>query len=154
LNPQDINAPDEVLRRAVREFGSTIEDAVKVRTRQINSEVDYAIISDAGELLFEADWFPLKTEPSSIAQLAQSRGLVRRGGKSYLLVSKAISDSRGKEVGTIIVPKEVTGEEQVIRPTHRIQRDRDPGILGCGVGGSRSLFGDRGMASSAAGDLT
>jgi hypothetical protein len=32
-----------------------------------------------------------------------------------LLASKSILNSRGAEVGTIIVPKEVTGEEQVIR---------------------------------------
>jgi hypothetical protein len=38
LNPQDLNAPDEVLRSAAREFGSTIEDAVKVRTRQLSSQ--------------------------------------------------------------------------------------------------------------------
>ena len=104
LNPQDLNAPDEILRSAVREFGSTIEDAVKVRTRQISSQVDYAIINDSGDLLFEADWFPLKVELSSVSRLAKSRGLIQRGGKSYLLVSKSISDSQGKEVGTIIVP--------------------------------------------------
>ena len=115
LNPQDVNAPDEFLKSAAREFGSTIEDAVKVRTRQIPNQVDYAIIDDSGNLLFEADWFPLKVEPRSVSELAKLRGLIQRGGKSYLLVSKSILDSRGNNVGTIIIPKEVTGEEHVIR---------------------------------------
>jgi hypothetical protein len=114
-NPQDVNAPDEILRSAAHEFGFTIEDAVKVRTRQLSAQVDYAIIDDAGNLRFEADWFPLKVEPGSISDLAKSRGLIQRGGQSYLLVSKSILDSRGNDVGTIIIPKEVTGEEHVIR---------------------------------------
>jgi len=59
--------------------------------------------------------FPLKVEPGSISELAKSHGLIQLGGKSYLLVSKSILDSRGDDVGTIIVPKEVTGEEHVIR---------------------------------------
>jgi hypothetical protein len=66
-------------------------------------------------LLFEADWFPLKVEPRSVSELAKTRGLIQRGGKSYLLVSKPILDARGDDVGTIIIPKEVTGEEHVIR---------------------------------------
>jgi hypothetical protein len=114
-NPQDVNAPDEILKSAAHEFGSTIEDAVKVRTRQTSAQVDYAIIDDSGNLRFEADWFPVKVEPGSISELAKSRGLIQRGGKSYLLVSKSILDSRGNDVGTIIIPKEVTGEEHVIR---------------------------------------
>jgi hypothetical protein len=115
LNPGDVNAPDEFLKSAANAFGATIEDAVKVHTRQISSHIDYAIISDSGNLLFEADWFPLKVEPSSVSRLAKTRGLIQRGGKSYLLVSKSILDSRGNDVGTIIIPKEVTGEEHVIR---------------------------------------
>ena len=63
----------------------------------------------------EVDWFPLKVDSGSISELAKSRGLIQRGGKSYLLVSKAILDSQGNDVGTIIIPKEVTGEEYVIR---------------------------------------
>jgi FAD/FMN-containing dehydrogenase len=114
-NPQDVNAPDELLKTAAHEFGSTIEDAAKVHTRQISAQVDYAIIDDSGNLLFEADWFPLKVEPGSISDLAKSRGLIQRGGKSYWLVSKSILSSRGDDVGTIIVPKEVTSEEHVIR---------------------------------------
>ena len=114
-NPQDVNAPDEILKSAAHEFGSTIEDAVKVRTRQTSAQLDYAIIDDSGNLRFEADWFPLRVEPSSISELAKSRGLIKRNGKSYLLVSKSILDSRGNDVGTIIIPKEVTGEEHVIR---------------------------------------
>ncbi|HWV99785.1 MAG TPA: ATP-binding protein [Candidatus Acidoferrum sp.] len=115
LNPAEVNAPDELLKSAAHAFGATIEDAVKIRTRQISSHVDYAIISDSGNLLFEADWFPLKVEPSSVSRLAESRGLLQRGGNSYLLVSKSILNSRGDNVGTIIIPREVTGEEHVIR---------------------------------------
>ena len=108
LNPQDVNAPDEALKRAAHEFGSTIEDAVKVHTRQISGQVDYAIIDDSGNFPFEADWFPLKAEQGSISELAKSRGLIQRGGKSYLVASRFIVDSRGNDVGTIIIPKEVT----------------------------------------------
>ena len=115
LNPQDVSAPDAFLTNAAREFGSTIEDAAKVRTRQIPSQVDYAVVDDSGNLLFEADWFPLKLEPSSLSQFRDLRGLVERGGKSYLVVSKSITDSHGNTVGTILIPKEVTGEVHVIR---------------------------------------
>jgi hypothetical protein len=83
--------------------------------QQPASQVDYAVIDDSGNLLAAADWFPLKADLTSIAELSKSHGLIRRGSKSYLLVSKSILDSCGEEVGTIIIPKEVTGEERVIR---------------------------------------
>jgi hypothetical protein len=115
LDPQYVNAPDEFLKDAAQKFGSSIEDAIKVHTRQMPSQVDYAIIDDSSNLLYEADWFPLKAEPDSISELAKERGLIQLGGKSYLLASKFILDQRDNKVGTIIIPKEVTGEAQVIR---------------------------------------
>lgn len=60
-----MNAPDEILKGAGLVFGSTIEDAVKVRTRQLSAQLDYAAIDDSGNLLEEVDWFPLKVDPSS-----------------------------------------------------------------------------------------
>jgi Putative DNA-binding domain len=115
LNPQDVKAPDQLLKTAATEFGSSIEDASKVRARQIPAQLDYAVIDDAGNLLLDVDWFPLKVDLTAIAQLANSRGLVRRGNESFLVASKSILNSRGEQVGTIIIPKEVTGEEHVIR---------------------------------------
>jgi hypothetical protein len=115
LNPQDVNAPDEFLKNTAREFGSTIEDAMKVRTREVSGHVDYAVIDDSGNLLFEADWLPLKVDPGSISGLAALTGKIQRDGKSYVAVSKSILDSKGDNVGTIIIPKEITAEEHVIR---------------------------------------
>jgi hypothetical protein len=115
LNPEEVAKPEDLLKSAAHQFGPTIEDAVKVRLRQIPSQVDFAIIDDAGQVLAAADWFPLQAEPSAISELAQSRGLIQKSGKSYLIVSKTIMDSRGNDVGTIIIPKEFTGEEHVIR---------------------------------------
>jgi len=88
---------------------------MKVRLRQLPSQVDYAVIDDSGNVLAAADWFPLQAEPSAISELAESHGLIQKDDKSYLIVSKAIMDSRGHDVGTIIIPKEFTGEEHVIR---------------------------------------
>ena len=88
---------------------------MKVRSREIPGQVDYAVIDDAGNLLFEADWFPLKTEPASLSKLTNSTGKIQKGGKSYLTVSKSILDPKGNNVGTIIIPKEITAEENIIR---------------------------------------
>jgi acid stress-induced BolA-like protein IbaG/YrbA len=115
LNPQEVAKPDDFLKSAADQFGPTVEDAVKVRLRQLPSQVDYAVIDDSGNLLAAADSFPLQAEPSAISELAQSRALIQEGDKSYLIVSKAIMGSRGDNVGTIIIPKEFTGEERVIR---------------------------------------
>ncbi len=115
LNPQEVRAPDDLLKNTAREFGSTINEAMKVRSRQISGEVDYAVIDDAGRLVFEADWFPLKVEPESISELVNSTGKIQKGGKSYITVSKPILDSKGNNVGTIIIPKEITAEERIIR---------------------------------------
>ncbi|MGA2555190.1 MAG: ATP-binding protein [Verrucomicrobiota bacterium] len=115
LKPQEVNAPDNVLKSTAREFGSTIEEAAKVRTRQIPGSIDYAVIDDTDNLLFEADWFPLKVEAGSISELASSSGKIQKGGKSYITASKSILDSKGNSVGTIIIPKEITAEEHVIR---------------------------------------
>jgi len=115
LNFRDINAPDDLLKNTARKFGSTIEEALKVRTGQTSAEVDYAIIDNSGKLLFAAEGLPLKVNPDSVAGLANSRGLIRRGDKLYLLFSRSIVDSRGNAAGTIVIPRDVSGEERVIR---------------------------------------
>jgi len=114
LNFREINAPDELLHATARKFGSSIEDALNVRTGQTSSEVDFAIIDDSGNLLFAAEGLPLKTNPNSLVQLANAGGTFRSGDKLYLLLSRPIVDSFGNAVGTIIIPRDITGDDRVI----------------------------------------
>jgi hypothetical protein len=114
LNFRDITAPDELLKSTAQKFGSTIEQALKVRTSQTSSEVDFAIVDDSGNLVFAAEGLPLKTSPAAVAELANSHRPVRLNEKAYLLFARNITDPHGNAVGTVIVPKDVTAEEAII----------------------------------------
>jgi len=103
------------LKSAARQFGTTLDDALKVRSRDISAQVDYAVLDDTGALLMNVDWFPLRVDKESITILAESRGVIQKNGRSYLIVSKRIVGSDGRQAGIIILPREITGEQRVIR---------------------------------------
>jgi hypothetical protein len=97
-NPSD---PDSTLKRNAKEFGSTLKEAItlafedenSIKGRQIENEADYAIISYSGELKAAWGGVPLRTD---------------------MLYFRPIVDKQNHEMGTIIVPKDMSLEEQAL----------------------------------------
>jgi hypothetical protein len=123
-NPPD---PDSTLKRNAKEFGSTLTEAItlavqdenSIKGRQIENEVDYAVISSSGELKAAWGGVPLRTDMSALPAPSDHIKHERYDGKPYLLYFHLIVDKQNHEMGTIIVPKDMSLEEQALRSQDR-----------------------------------
>ncbi|MBU6402707.1 MAG: putative DNA binding domain-containing protein, partial [Verrucomicrobia bacterium] len=112
--PSSMASADVKLADASRRFGNTIAEALSVKPRQIDVDVDYAVLGDDGAL--KAGWggVPLKIAPRSPSEIAALKPPVTIAGKPYLLFSRPIVNSVGGQVGTVIVPQELNLEQEAL----------------------------------------
>jgi len=108
------NADTKLLENAAR-FGTTIEQAASLNPREIDFEVDYAVIDSNGELKAALGGVPLKTVPNALLISYDHLVSLVSNSKPYLLYSQPIRDNHGQEVGTVIVPKEMGLEQEALR---------------------------------------
>ena len=117
--PENTVDADFKLVANAKKFGSTLTDAVSVGSREIDSAVDYAVVNSEGELKMDWGGVPLKID---VSRLSITTGHVERlitNGKPYLLYFKPILDASHQPVGAIIVPKDVSLDEQALRSQDR-----------------------------------
>lgn len=95
-------------------FGPTLEKAAALSSRELDENIEYAVVSDSGE--FKAGWggVPLKIDPTAILAAANAGKPISVGSQTYLLISKSIIDSNNKVVGTIVIPGEITLEQRAL----------------------------------------
>jgi hypothetical protein len=110
---------DAKLRENAAKFGSTIASAAAIRSREIPSEVDYAVVSSDGELKTAWGGVPVKVDISKLPVPSKDIARVNTDGKAFLLFFKPILDAQHQEVGTIIVPKDMSLEEQALHSQDR-----------------------------------
>jgi hypothetical protein len=117
----DIEAPtnsscaecvDERLMLNLEKFGSTLESATAVTSREVNEEINYAVISDAGELKSGLGEVPLNVNPDALLAVATSGHPLHVDDQIYILTATPILDSKNKIVGTIIVPGDITLQQR------------------------------------------
>ena len=114
LDAEDLGNADARLNETIVRFGSSVEEALHVPTREIDSYVQTAIISDAGELLNALGGVPLKTDAISEADCAplfQTKIWQRR---KYRVFRFPILSSSNRPVGTVILHREITGQDAVL----------------------------------------
>ncbi len=108
---------DKQLTESIAKFGSTLEKAMATRSRAIDIAVDYAVLSAAGELKSAYSSIPLKaTSEFAGKKLTKT---IHLGDKWYRVYSEPILDKNNKSVGTIIVPKDMTLEQQALNHQDR-----------------------------------
>lgn len=100
-------------------FGSTLAGAESIYSREIDFNVDYAVVSSAGELKTAWGGLPLKTEVRALPLPPDHLASLTSGGKPYLLYFQPILDSGGRQVGTVIVPKDMTLERKALEVQDR-----------------------------------
>jgi hypothetical protein len=110
---------DAKLRGNAAKFGSTLASAVAVRSREIPSEVDYAVVSSDGELKTAWGGVPLKVDISRLPSPSGHVARVISDGKPYLLYFRPILNTQHQSVGTIIVPEDMSLEEQALQSQDR-----------------------------------
>ena len=115
LDPDDVNLPDDRLRTNAAKFGTTLDEALRLGSREVDFAVDYVVIADSGEIRSAWGGIPLRVDPAWVSRLSEMEAPMLIGGKFYRVATRAILDSSGSPVGTVIIPKDVTLEQRAIR---------------------------------------
>jgi hypothetical protein len=115
LSPEHLAASDAKLAANMAKFGDTLATAASVRSRELDADLDYAVLSANGEIEVARGGIPLQTDRHLVP--APSDRLVRRvlNGKAYLLWIEPIRSASGGEAGTVIVTKDMSLQEQALR---------------------------------------
>lgn len=89
-----VSKPDDLLLSTSHTFGNSIQDAVKVQLRQIDINIDYAVIGSDGTLKYANGGVPLRV--LSTAPLATGNSPISQqltlGHKTYQVVAQSIID--------------------------------------------------------------
>jgi hypothetical protein len=102
---------DAALLDASTRFGTSVSTAIVLRTREIEYPIEFAIISDSGKL--ERAWGgiplvldgpPAGPDPGRFQTIVSTR-------RTYMLIREAFRDPRGKVVGWITIPRDITLEQ-------------------------------------------
>jgi hypothetical protein len=112
--PHGTASEDTNLVANARKFGSTIQDALSIHSREIALEVDYAIVTSEGDLKAAWGGIPLKLIhppfPTPVDHLLQVRAKV----STTLAYFLPIKDKSGAEVAAVIIPKDVQFVHQAV----------------------------------------
>lgn len=127
VSSQNTPDADSKLKNNAKKFGSTVTEATtlalaqenSIKGRQIDNDVDYAVMSSGGELKSAWGGVPLRTDMSALPAPSDHVKRVVLNGNPYLLYFRPIVDKQNHEVGTIIVPKDMSLEEQALRSQDR-----------------------------------
>jgi hypothetical protein len=118
-SPEHETEADAKLLASAAKFGSTLEEAAALSSRAIDFDVDYAVVSSAGEIKAAWGGIPLKTDPSTLPRASDHTASLVGNGKSYLLYVEPILDSHGRDVATVIVPKDMGLEQKALQAQDR-----------------------------------
>ena len=118
-SPGNVSEADAELVANAAKFGSTLAEAESTSSRQIDFDVDYAVVSAAGELKAAWGGLPLKTEAHGLALPPNHLAPLTSGGKPYLLYIQPILESSGRQVGVVIIPKDMTLERKALEVQDR-----------------------------------
>jgi hypothetical protein len=118
-SPENASDADAKLVSNAAKFGSTLAAAESTFSREIDFNVDYAVVSSAGELKTAWGGVPLKTEAHALPLPAHHLAPLTSGGKRYLLYFRPILDSGGRQVGAVIIPKDMTMERKALQVQDR-----------------------------------
>jgi hypothetical protein len=110
---------DGALQENIKEFGASIEEASKVRPRDINRNVDYCAIDTSGNLRSAIGGIPLRTASGLASVKADSTTRVTLNRKHYSVFSTPILDVSGNIVGSIAIPRDDTLQQQTLRNSVR-----------------------------------
>jgi hypothetical protein len=105
---------DEKLLAEANKFGTTLETASNIHTRNIAPEIEFCVVDDFGNLQYAMGGIPLESKtPIPPITSTQLRNVVV-DERSYSLVTMPIFDSSNTTVGTITVPMNTSSERKTL----------------------------------------
>jgi hypothetical protein len=116
LDPSEFKDPDGILTKSLTIFGSSVESATKVNTREVNSSVWFAVLNDFGDVLSAIGGIPLKIHGSVLPDLEEGRQTYRKhlGGVDYQILRKPIMDSQKRRVASVVIIEDVSAESSTL----------------------------------------
>jgi hypothetical protein len=106
---------EERLRTNAAHFGSDLSHAAHVGPRRIDSLIDYAVIDDGGHIRTMWGGVPLQMKPEAVARMLSMGPIVDVGKATYQLHTEALFDATAQPLGTVVVLKDISGEEALRR---------------------------------------
>lgn len=111
----DIDFPqekiDQLLQTAVGQFGPSTTSALKVRIRNIDKDLNWAIFDSWGTLLYQSGLLPFQSKSS--VPLADGFPY-RADGKDYLILTRIVADKDNHPRGTVIIPLSMSYVKQAL----------------------------------------
>jgi hypothetical protein len=119
--PQPTAPPnaDALLQENATQFGTSIEEAARIRARDIDRNVDYAVVDDSGVLRSAIGGIPLRTTPPRGQSASNPTFHLLSGGKDYAVYCPPVLDAAGNIVGLMAIPRDATLERQTLRSAVR-----------------------------------
>ncbi|MGA8573522.1 MAG: helix-turn-helix domain-containing protein [Desulfobaccales bacterium] len=114
-SPDEMKIVDAMLLKNAAKFGTTIKEATSIKTREIDYDVDYAVVTNDGEIKYAIGGVPLNINPHSLLHLSEGTTPFISNGKPYLLYSKPLLNSANQRVGMVIVPKDMSLEQRALQ---------------------------------------
>jgi hypothetical protein len=113
--PEEMADTDAKLMANAAKFGSTLSQAESTKSREIDFNVDFAVVSSTRELRAAWGGLPLRLRSRVSARLGEDIAFAAFNGTPFATYFKPILDQAGQEVGSVIVPKDMTLEMNALR---------------------------------------
>ena len=116
----EVQFPEQKLKENVAAFGTTIEAAQRLNAKKLDEAISaWAVITDSGQLVGGYGRIPLQfKDRMAMDSVALGDHERRVNGRTYLVLYSPLRDSSnatGRRVGTIVVPQDITTEQEALR---------------------------------------
>jgi len=115
VDPEDITKADEMLMENLKRFGSTQQQSLRVKARDVDSEVSYAVIDASGEILLDYGGVPLQRTPLVSDELTLQYSQFTTQGEIYRVLRVPIVGSTKWPVGIVLVYRNITLLSETLR---------------------------------------
>jgi hypothetical protein len=116
-DPSDLSFADKMLFKNTKLFDSkALSEAIQVPAREIDNDIEYAVVDSQGNVKQQWGGIPARLDHATLGELQRittEKKIVN--GKIYLIQVKPIISINHKVVGRIIVPLDITLQQQAMR---------------------------------------
>lgn len=125
INQLNLKEYDKRLKSNIERIGNTIEEAQKIKTRDLDIEVDFSVVNTKGNLVSGFGGIPLKVERELSSKRASSpfELLTDENGRNFYEASFPITgENENTPVATIVVAKDISIELSTIEKLNDINK--------------------------------
>ena len=115
-DPEEIKSPDQELQENASKFGSSLAEALMVMPHDTTGNISFAVLDAFSNLRSGIGPLPLRTAQSILEHPERTTRLIEAfDGRRYRVLYEPLFDLAGKQIGLVIIPKDVELEERIAR---------------------------------------